>query len=398
MAKISFILQSKINPAKIYIRLQDGRNLDIKTPTNLSINFEDWSTIKQKPKNLKLEAFRDIDSKLQHLRTNLLHHLNSCDDVKNLLWLKNFINPTTETVIPKDLIKYFDYYLLERKLELNTRTIQKIKVVQNKLVKMQKETRKSYLIKDINATFKNDFFKWNTKYKYAENTILNNLKEIKTVCFHAQKRGLTISTELKDIKVSQKKAISIYLNFDEIELIKEFDCKTQILKTAKDWLLISCYTGQRVSDFMRFESSMIRTQNNIKLIEFTQKKTGKIMTLPLHPEVLKVLDRNNGEFPIKMTEPKYNIEIKNISRKAGFTALIYGGKLDPAINRKVLKEYPKYELVTSHIGRRSFASNFYGKIPTPLLMSATGHTTEKSFLVYIGKSDADKALQLSQWF
>ena len=38
----------------------------------------------------------------------------------------------------------------------------------------------------------------------------------------------------------------------------------------------------------------------------------------------------------------------------------------------------------SHDLRRSFASNFYGKIPTPILMNMTGHARESSFLTYIG--------------
>ena len=33
-------------------------------------------------------------------------------------------------------------------------------------------------------------------------------------------------------------------------------------ENAKDWLIISCYTGQRISDFMRFGKSMIRHEKN----------------------------------------------------------------------------------------------------------------------------------------
>ncbi len=54
--------------------------------------------------------------------------------------------------------------------------------------------------------------------------------------------------------------------------------------------------------------------------------------------------------------------------------------------------------VTSHIGRRSFATNNYGKIPTSLLISATGHSTEQMFLEYIGKTDTQKAMQLADYF
>ena len=34
--------------------------------------------------------------------------------------------------------------------------------------------------------------------------------------------------------------------------------------------------------------------------------------------------------------------------------------------------------------RRSFATNYYGKIETPILMHITGHTKESTFLSYIG--------------
>ena len=65
------------------------------------------------------------------------------------------------------------------------------------------------------------------------------------------------------------------------------------------------------------------------------------------------------------------------------------------IRRLVGKEIvsaPKYEFVTSHIMRRSFASNYYGKIETPLLMNITGHSKESTFLTYIGTHQNKDAL------
>ena len=43
----------------------------------------------------------------------------------------------------------------------------------------------------------------------------------------------------------------------------------------------------------------------------------------------------------------------------------------------------KWEFLSSHVERRIFVTNFYGKIPTPILMEATGHSTERMFLKYI---------------
>ena len=68
------------------------------------------------------------------------------------------------------------------------------------------------------------------------------------------------------------------------------------------------------------------------------------------------------------------------------------------IYRKTEGTYEKWKLVTSHIGRRSFATNFYGVIPTSYLIYVTGHTTEKMFLTYIGKSNKDIALELTKYF
>ncbi len=50
------------------------------------------------------------------------------------------------------------------------------------------------------------------------------------------------------------------------------------------------------------------------------------------------------------------------------------------------------------ICRRSFSTNLYGKIPTPVIMSITGHSTEKMFLTYIGKTQKDNAEILKQYW
>ena len=48
---------------------------------------------------------------------------------------------------------------------------------------------------------------------------------------------------------------------------------------------------------------------------------------------------------------------------------------------------PKYQLLSSHDLRESFATNHYGKIPTPILMKHSGKSRESTFLRYVGKDD-----------
>lgn len=392
MAAINFFLRGKSSLANIYVRI--GNTM---TKTNFVISPDDWSKTKQSPKNLKNAHFKNLDIDLQELRTEILMKYNARgNDPIDINWLKKIINPDAEIQIPQDIISYMDLYLDERKNEITQATKKKLKVVQNKLKRLQKSSMTTFYIKDVNMRFKNTFFEYCQKEGYAENTIYENLKEIKTVCRHAQKKGIVLSKDFDDIRTPQKKAISVFLNFEELKKIEETELKFDYLQNARDWLLISCYTAQRVSDFMRFDKQMIREQEGQKLIEFTQKKTGKTITLPLHPKVLEILEKRKGNFPRQISSQNYNSYIKKVCEIAKIEDLVYGGKMEDS--RKVLKDYPKHELITSHIGRRSFATNFYGIIPTSLLISATGHSTEQMFLVYIGKSNSDKAMQLSKYF
>lgn len=172
------------------------------------------------------------------------------------------------------------------------------------------------------------------------------------------------------------------------------------LDNARDWLLISCYTGQRVSDFMRFTKDMIRFEKGVPVLEFDQVKTDKSMTIPLLPEVMEVLKKRNGDFPRQISDQRYNEYLKEVCKKAGITKKIKG-KLQLNIEedtkkkskmRNVIGVYPKYKLISSHVGRRSFATNYYGTLPTTYLINITGHSTEKMFLTYIGKGQNDLAL------
>jgi integrase len=71
---------------------------------------------------------------------------------------------------------------------------------------------------------------------------------------------------------------------------------------------------------------------------------------------------------------------------------VSGFKNNPKTRRKEIINAPKYAFVTSHIMRRSFASSYYGKIETPLLMNITGHSKERTFLPYIGTHQSKEGL------
>ncbi len=410
MATIKFFIQTDKTPAGIYVRLKEGRTIDAKARTKYLINPNDWSKAKGQPTDLKDASYKALNIKLTDLKADLTKHFSDSVGLVeiNSQWLKNFVNPLPAVeieidqaqIIPDKLVDYFVYYALHKKSSISNSTYKKLNVNKHLVERFEKSEGKEFLIKDVDANFKLNFEAYCAKENYSPNTIARAIKFIKTISYHAKENGIETSKQLVSISATIKKVDSIFLTPLELEQIEKQKFDLDHLENAKDWLIISCETGQRVSDFMRFTKEQIRVEDNIPLIEFTQLKTGKKMAIALNNKVLSILAKRQGEFPRKISDQRYNEYIKDVCRIAEINEKINGSKMNLEGNktkRKQSGEFEKYELVTSHIGRRSFATNNYGKIPTALLMNATGHGTENMFLTYIGKTPTEQAKELSKY-
>lgn len=419
MATVHFLYRSVREKSFLEVRLQHTENT-IKylwsAKTKIEVSKDYWT------KHHKINS-RDVLIRKQQAKVKGL-----CSTIENLIldsfktttpeaitkeWLQTkidlYYNPKkydapTET-IPTNLIEYFDYYIKYKENYPSDVLIRKYRVLQKKLIRFQAHRKKPILIKDVNKRFKLEFSDYCESQKYSRITIQRDFAEVKTICIDARTKGIETSLELDKLSFPRLKATNIFLTFDEIKAIENIEKSklTDSLENAKDWLIISCYCGQRISDFMRFTKEMIRIENGKKLIEFTQKKTGKIMTVPLHPKVIEILNKRGGAFPYAISDQKYNDYIKKVCEIAEITQIVNGSKkieteAESGVYRKVTKDYRKCDLVSSHIGRRSFASNFYGTIPTTYLIYVTGHSTEVMFLNYIGKSNKDLAIEMTNYF
>ncbi|MCG9910057.1 MAG: site-specific integrase [Flavobacteriales bacterium] len=402
MATINFFIQSKKSPAGIYVRLRDGRYTDAKAKTRFAVNPEQWSAAKGQPKNLNDVVNKKLNQQLSDLKADLLAHFNNSVGKQeiNSKWLKDFINPPdNDDKIPTKLVEYFDYYALHKKGTIEKSTHKKLIVNKRLIERFQIDSKQIYHVKDVNANFKLEFEKYCISQNYAPNTIARAIKFIKTLCYHAQSNGIETHFQLSNIAVKIEKVKSIFLSPEEIQKIENVELEAEHLVNARDWLIISCETGQRVSDFMRFTKDLIRIESGVKLIEFTQVKTGKMIAIPVSKKVQNILDRRNGNFPRKISDQRYNDYIKEVCKKAQINEKTQGSKPHTNGNgtRKMKGTFEKWELVTSHIGRRSFSTNYFGHIPTSLLIGVTGHSTEKMFLTYIGKTETQKAIQLAEY-
>ena len=405
MATIKFIVKSTSETASIYVRFKEGRLIDVTAKTNYIVNGNNWTTKNNgQPKTLKDVRTKQLDTDLKKLSVDLLNHYNDTHNKIeiNTQWLKDFINPPQQVAeITNKLIPFIDYYNESKAKDIKSGTLKRNKSTRNLILKFQTHSKSEFIIKDIDTNFIMKFEQYCIKESYSLNYIARAVKYLKTICFNARVNDIEISSKVDLIKPKMEKVDKIYLTSEELEIIANKTFDTDSLNNARDWLIISCETGQRVSDFMRFTKDWIRIENKKSLIEFTQVKTNKIMTVPLSKKVLAILKNRKGNFPYSISDQKYNDYIKDVCKIAEINEKVKGSIIEvnkDKVKRKKSGIYEKWELVSSHIGRRSFATNNYGKIPTSLLISATGHSTEKMFLEYIGKSDTQKALQLAEYF
>jgi len=409
MANVRFQYRSKKDRAYIEVRFSYKINdkwISKGTRTNIDVSKTFWKDYKA-GKNFrdtdKANRKTEIDKHFNDLKKFLLQKFDTIDTVSKD-WLKNtvyeYYHPKKEKVIPDDLLAYWDYYLELRKAEIppKSRSYQKWIEIKRKVARFQKAKHKRYKIKDVNDNFKAKWADWCENEKYAPSTTTKNLSYIKMLCTHAGTKGIETSRDLAKLsaKIKEKKKPKVYLSFNELEQIKALNDLPGYLDNARDWLLISCYTGQRISDFMRFSPSMIRKSKGKQFLDLTQQKTGKDVTVPLIPETLEVLNKRDGNFPRKISDQRYNDYIKEVCKRAGITNKMYGKKtfvIEGKGKRDIPATYEKWELIGSHVGRRSFATNYYGKLPTSYLKNITGHSTEAMLLKYIGKTSNDTAFE-----
>ncbi len=411
MATIRTIVKGKTNPLTIYLRLKHGRSIDITKTTNINVFAADWSTTTNEPKRTTAQG-KSLKVMLDKLKISLLENFNIAINKGVLIngdWLTNQINElqnrsSSEKQDKGDLITFLTAYIeylpnhiqKNGKRGLSKNTIQKFTNLKNRFADFQKAKRTRFNVIDITPDLVSQFDGYLRKNGYSDNYIGTLTKDLKTLGKHARKEGLKVSNQLDYITAVKAETYKVILTLDELEQIKNKDFERDALGNARDWLLVGCFIGQRVSDLLRLTTDNIVSKGGLLMLELTQQKTGNKVILPIQEQVQDILNKRGGQFPRKISDQKFNTYIKELCKQAGITTITKGSKLNKETRRKEVGMFPKYELITSHICRRSFATNYYGDIPTPLLMSATGHTTENKFLIYIGKSPTDQAQQLAE--
>ncbi|MFD2433637.1 tyrosine-type recombinase/integrase [Mesonia maritima] len=434
MATVYFLYRSTRKKAPLTIRLQDnnakGQKFQFQAKTELEVTKEFWEKTRHKKRNVTAsdkKIISDVNNELSELEESVLKvYKNEKPNPEIKDWLKNtvhnYFNPIKEEK-RSDLITDCITYVIDTAnirenskngLGLSKSRINSYKNLLKIIEKYQKD-KSPIKVKNVDIRFGKDFLNWLINKQYYSESYARKKVDDLTVCRDAEIDGIETSTQLSKVKGGKpQKEHIIYLSQQELEIIENIHIVSPALQNARKWLLFGCHIGQRGSDLLTINENNFVERQGLEVIELKQKKTGKNVTIPILEKTKEILKEG---LPKKISIQKLNTYFKDVCKLAGIDQLTAGSKIvmvdkkgneisknekgkyiEKGVKRTVVGTYPKHELVTSHVCRRSFATNLYGTLPTALIMQITAHSTEKMFLKYIGKNALDYAQQIADFY
>jgi len=395
MANIQYFTRSKSKNklVKIRIRFRDGRKTDLLADSGIQVKNEHWSNKTQTVKNIAEAIYKDdVNATLRELSNAILRELPKGESITKD-WLATtiakFHNPEKYATKQVTLFSFIREFIDKAPTRINPKTGRPVcyKMVReyertfHYLKGFAEHEKRNIDFSDIVLDFYHDFIGYLQSLNLAQNTIGKKIQTLKIFLNAATDAGVNTNMAFKSHRFTaiNEESESIYLNDTELATLFELDLGKDVrLERVRDLFLVGCWTGLRFSDWNKVTPSNI-TNGNLKL---KQQKTGGAVLIPLHPTVERLINKYNGNLPEVITNQKFNEYLKEVAKLAGFTDAVYKTITKGGITRTT--KYEKWERVTTHTARRSFATNLYNAgLPSITIMAMTGHRTEAAFLKYI---------------
>ncbi|MDP3556273.1 MAG: site-specific integrase [Bacteroidota bacterium] len=390
--------QEKKTLIYLYLSFESKR---LKFTTHESIDKKYWNSTDQKAKKTysgHVEFNETLDKKREdYLKAYRI--LKSLGAKTNALTIRTKVDEINNTINNdnKSFLGFIQDFISSADLKVKHGTIKSYKTTQAVLIKFQQSQNRRLEFENINLNFYDEFVNYLAKkLNYSANTIGKNVKNIKVFMNEATERNLNNNMDYlkKGFKVSKEDIDNIYLSEDELKKIYELDLSDdERMGQARDLFIVGCYTGLRFSDFSQIKKENIRNG----LFTIRTEKTNELIAVPVHPLIEKIMLKYKGKYanslPPSYSNQVINAYLKDIGERAKFFEEVMvkktiGGKKNETT-------YYKYQLITTHTARRSFATNlFLQEFPAISIMKITGHRSEKNFLNYIKMTPHQNAEKL----
>ena len=303
--------------------------------------------------------------------------------------------------LPCDFFQVFDDFVEDcgRQNNWTDSTFEKFAAVKNHLTNF----REGLTFEFFDERGLNDYVGYLRDVKEMRNTTIGKqLSFLKWFLRWAFKKGVhqnnAYDSYKPKLKSTQKKII--FLTWDELNRLREFKIPSnkQALERVRDVFLFQCFTGLRYSDVFNLRRSDIKGDH----IEVTTVKTSDSLIIELNKHSKEIIEKykdvafEDGKVLPVITNQKMNDYLKELAELAGIDEPVrqtyYRG------NERIDEVTPKYALLGTHAGRRTFICNALALgIPPQVVMKWTGHSDYKAMRPYIDIADDIKANAMSKF-
>ena len=388
----------------------------IEFTTGYRIDAAKWDTDKQRVRN---GCTNKLKQSASEINASLLGYYTEVQEIFKKFEVEE-IMPTPEQIkkafnalhkpieevkqrksTPNAFYKVFDEFVRDcgRQNDWTDSTYEKFAAVKNHLMNF----RDGLTFDFFDEKGLNDYVTYLRDVKEMRNsTIGKQLSFLKWFLRWAFKKGLhqnnAYDSYKPKLKSTQKKII--FLTWEELNKLREFEIPAakQALDRVRDVFLFQCFTGLRYSDVFNLRRSDIKGDH----IEVTTVKTSDSLIIELNKHSKAILDKykdvafeDDKVLPV-ITNQKMNDYLKELAELAGIDEPVrqtyYRG------NERIDEVTPKYALLGTHAGRRTFICNALALgIPPQVVMKWTGHSDYKAMKPYIDIADDIKANAMSKF-
>jgi integrase len=402
MASVSFVLKdpNSTEPTLIYFIVRHG-NKRLKYSTGEKVIPEHWDAKNYKARGRTGDA-KDINNQLPRYKEvyrKYLAYLDGAGEPFDLNHLKDLLEERFKAA-PAQRVPYLVDFAENYKATANKKhtTLKAYGAAISKLKAYERAKKTKLRFEDIDLEFYYSYRDFLINQGLALNSIggaIKNLKVFMEVSFDSDlHKNQTFKN--KRFKVEQEDTTQIYLTESELDALLSLDLSNNTrLEVVRDYFILGCRTGLRFSDLQSMVKENIIETESGPMFKIRTRKTGETVFIPMHAQSLAILDKYNFTLPRLISNQKFNSYIKEVAKVAGIdtdttTHRTEGGQ-------SVEKVSPKFELVSVHTARRTFATLAYkAGLPASSIMKITGHKTERTFQKYIKLTNQEHAELLAK--
>jgi len=388
MAKITLSLKTPSKEkSQIWATISDGRSVNIKLYPGITVKPKHWS---KTYKNV-LSADPKSSSYNKKLASFTNRALTAYNDA-----IEEGIQPDAEYIRekmkPKEVQKLLSFWDLweifrsSKKGQLKELSYKKIGSLKEHLEEFEKAQKIMLDIEKVTQELMEDFqtFLYNDR---SLNTQSANkyITIFKTFLNWCVKRRFTDNTDWRYFtSIRQPDTLKVIITESELEAIRELDLsKKAHLSNVRELFILSCLCGLRYSDYSRINKGHLKTDSEGNpILQIRQQKTEEIVDIPLTPGAHSIVNKLLEGNIHTISNQKMNNYVKDLCEEAKinepFEKATYKGR------DKKITTVKKWELISTHTGRRTFATNLLNKgVPAEVVMKFTGHKDYKSFAKYV---------------